>query len=75
MSEFTMVLFLFPLVVLIASLIGYLIFKKLFVMPLVTLVVFIVLAFTIFNQTFFIWAIIYTVLSFLVSFILLRVMN
>lgn len=67
MSEFVLVLFFCPLLVLIASVIGYFILKKWYITPLVTLVIFTILMFTVFNESFFIWVIIYTVISFIVS--------
>ncbi len=73
MSEFTIVFFLCPLLVLLASIVGYIVFKKWFVMPLAIFVVFTILTFTIFNQSFFIWVIIYTVLSLIVSLIMKKI--
>ncbi|MGX6443894.1 DUF2651 family protein [Neobacillus sp. K501] len=70
MSEFVLVLFLCPLLVLIASVIGYIIFRKWYFIPLVTLITFTILMFTYFNESFFIWVIIYTVISCIVSLIM-----
>lgn len=73
MSEFFSVFFLYPLIVIIASIIGYKLFKKWIIMPLSTFVVFIILTFTIFNQSFFIWVIVYTLLSLVVCFIMEKI--
>lgn len=68
--EFILVLFICPIAVLIASIIGYPLIKKWFVMPIVTLIVFTILTFTVFNESFFFWVIIYTILSIIVSLIM-----
>ena len=68
--EFILVLLICPIAVLIASIIGYSLVKKWFVMPIVTFVVFTILTFTLFNETFFFWVIIYTILSIIVSLIM-----
>lgn len=65
--EFILILFLCPLAVIIASIIGFLIIKKWFVMPTVTLILFTILTFTVFNETFFFCAVVYTIISSIVS--------
>lgn len=65
--EFILILFLCPLAVVIASIIGFLLIKKWYVMPTVTLILFTILAFTVFNETFFFWVIVYTIISIIVS--------
>ena len=62
--EFLFVLLICPIVVLTGT---SLLVKKWFVMPIVTFIVFTILTVTIFNETFFIWAIIYSLLSLIVS--------
>lgn len=62
--EFLFVLLICPIVVLTAT---SLLVKKWFVMPIVTFIVFTILTVTIFNETFFIWAIMYSLLSLIVS--------
>lgn len=73
--EFLFVLFIFPTIVIIASIIGFSLFKIWFVIPLITLLVFSVLTFTVFNQSFFIWGAIYTILSMIVSTIMKLIKN
>ncbi|MED3576065.1 DUF2651 family protein [Cytobacillus praedii] len=67
--EFLLVLFIFPVIVLVASIIGFFLSgRRWFVMPLVTFVVFTILTFTVFNESFVIWVIVYIILSVIVSF-------
>ncbi|MBP0726628.1 DUF2651 family protein [Bacillus sp. RG28] len=68
--EFLLVLFICPIIVLVASIIGFLVVRRWFVMPLLTFVVFTILTFTVFNDTFFIWVVVYTILSVIVSLIM-----
>ncbi|MFE8696118.1 DUF2651 family protein [Cytobacillus sp. FJAT-53684] len=69
--EFLLVLFICPIIVLVASIIGfYLVGRRWFVMPLLTFVVFTILTFTVFNESFFIWVVVYTILSVIVSLLM-----
>ena len=65
--EFIFVLLICPIAVMVASMIGYFLVKKWFVTPIVTFSVFTVLTFTLFNETFFFWVVIYTILSMIVN--------
>ena len=65
--EFLLVLLICPIAVIIASIVGYSLMKKWFVTPIVTFIVFSILTFTLFNETFFFWVVIYTILSMIVS--------
>ncbi|MER2120093.1 MAG: DUF2651 family protein [Solibacillus sp.] len=65
--EFILILFLCPFAVVIASIIGFLLIKKWYVMPTVTLILFTILTFTVFNETFFFWVVVYTIISIIVS--------
>ncbi|TDL31929.1 DUF2651 domain-containing protein [Jeotgalibacillus sp. S-D1] len=67
--EFLLILFLYPVIVMAASISGFLLFKKWFIMPIVTLIVFTFLTFAVFNKSFFIWVVVYTLLSLGVSLI------
>lgn len=62
--EFLFVLFICPIVVLLATRLSV---KQWFVMPIVTFIVFTILTVTVFNATFFIWAVMYSLLSLTVS--------
>ena len=67
--EFLFVLVICPLIVVTASIIGTMRLKKWFIAPIATFIVFTILTFTVFNETFFFWAVVFTVLSTAVSFI------
>ncbi|MGD6818796.1 DUF2651 family protein [Metabacillus sp. 113a] len=66
--EFALVLFIIPFAVMILSLAGSWLIHKIWVMPVLMLLILIFLTMTIFNDTFTIWVSIYTVLSILVSY-------
>lgn len=70
--EFLLVFWIFPFAVLVTSAVGFLLVRNWFVMPLVTLAVFTILTITVFNQTFVIWDVLYTLLSLLVSWVMKR---
>ncbi|WP_020059217.1 YbeF family protein [Bacillus sp. 123MFChir2] len=71
MSEFIFVLFVCPLLIFILSVIGTRITKTYYVMPIITFAIFLILAVTLFNRTFFFWVGMYSIFSFLVSYITL----
>lgn len=68
--EFLIVFFIFPIIVVFTSIIGFILFQKWYVIPIVTFFVFIVLTFTVFNESFFIWVVVYTIISVLISLIM-----
>jgi hypothetical protein len=70
MDLISLVLFIFPIAVIVASIIGFLLVRKWFVMPILTFIVFTILMLSVFNETFFIWVVIYTILSIVVSFVM-----
>ena len=67
--EFLLVFVICPTLVVTASIIGSVLLKKWFVVPVITFVVFTILTFTVFNETFFFWAVAFTVLSAIISLI------
>lgn len=67
--EFLFVLFICPILVSVATIIGFSLVRRWFVMPLLTFGVFVILTFTVFNETFFFWVVVYTLLSVIVSLI------
>lgn len=73
--EFLLVLLVFPVIVIVASIIGMFLFKKWFVLPLLTLVIFSILTFTVFNESFFIWVVVYTIISIIISLIMKFIMK
>lgn len=67
MLVFELVFFTFPALIILASILGVLFFRKWFVVPALTLVAFTIVTFTVFNKTFFLWVCIYTLLSIVMS--------
>jgi len=67
------VMFILPLLIVIASIFGYVWFKQWTLVPLLTFIVFTILTFTVFNDNFFIWALLYTILSLITSLIMCKV--
>ena len=65
--------FILPLLIVIVSIFGYAWFKQWTVMPLLTFIVFTILTFTLFNDDFFVWTLLYTILSLTTSIILCHV--
>ena len=59
----------YPVLVAVFSLAGTLKLRKWFIMPILTLVVFLVVTFVVYNDSFLIWTAAYTVLAALVSWI------
>lgn len=68
-------LFILPLLIIIASILGYVWFKQWAIVPLLTFIVFTILTFSLFNDSFFVWAIIYTALSLIISLIICQIRN
>ena len=65
--------FILPLLIVIASIFGYVWSKQWTLVPLLTFILFTILTFTLFNDNFFIWALLYTILSLITSAILCHV--
>ena len=59
------VLFLLPAVALLLGGLGYFIFKNLYVAPLIVLIAASISVYTVFNSSFWIWVVIYTLASLL----------
>ena len=66
-------IFILPLLIVIASIFGYVWFKQWTLVPLLTFILFTILTFTLFNDNFFVWAIIYTIISLITSLIMCKV--
>ena len=65
--------FILPLLIVITSILGYVWLKQWTIVPLLTFILFTILTFTLFNDSFFIWAIIYTIISLITSLIMCSV--
>jgi hypothetical protein len=68
--EFMLILFIFPAIVLIISIVGYVLTKKSYVTPALIFVLSSFLMLLFFNESFFIWVIVYTLLSGIVTLIM-----
>ncbi|MFD1334815.1 DUF2651 family protein [Oceanobacillus iheyensis] len=68
--EYLLVLIVYPIFVILASVFGYFLFRKWFVFPSITLIVFMTLTIFVYNSSFLIWTLIYTVLSLTFSLII-----
>ncbi|MEK4700206.1 DUF2651 family protein [Solibacillus sp. FSL R7-0668] len=66
--EFLFVLIICPILVIIVTKIGARVFHNWLIVPIITFLLFTVLTFTVFNISFFLWTIVFTVLSIGVSF-------
>lgn len=62
-SLYNLVFMIFPIGSAIIGVLGYLIFKKAYLAPLFILVVFLILTYTVYNGSFLIWAILYTMVA------------
>ncbi|QOT00568.1 DUF2651 family protein [Brevibacterium sp. JNUCC-42] len=67
MNEFLLVLIYFPVAVGILSIIGTLVWKRFYLMPVGTFILFTIL--TCFNDSFFIWIVVYTGVSLVASLV------
>lgn len=63
--EFLLVLFVFPLLSFIFGIIGQILIKKIYIVVGITFLVWLIATFMVFNGSFLIWAIIYSILSLL----------
>ncbi|MTH53074.1 DUF2651 domain-containing protein [Bacillus mangrovi] len=66
--EYAIVLFIIPFAVMLLSLAGSWLVRKVWVMPVICLAALLILTITVFNDSFVIWVSVYTVLSILVSY-------
>ncbi len=63
-----MILVGFPVISIIVGMVGYFLFKNIFVSPLVVFLATLVATFTVFNDSFLVWVLVYTCLAFLAGF-------
>lgn len=66
---------LLPVSMIIASFIFTLFVQKVYFMPIVSFIILLILTFTLFNVSFFGWAVVYTLGSFIASYIALFIMK
>ncbi|MFD2614161.1 DUF2651 family protein [Paenibacillus gansuensis] len=65
----TQVLIIYPVIILLLSIVGYLLLKNAYIVPLLVFIFSVVLMFQAYNTTFLIWVFVYTVLSLVISFV------
>jgi hypothetical protein len=68
--EVVYILIIYPVLVVLASIMAYKVMRKVYVMPVVTLVFFSALTFAFLSKTFFLWVFVYAVLSLIVGLIM-----
>ncbi|MBO1624895.1 DUF2651 domain-containing protein [Bacillus cereus] len=71
MNELVFVLFIWPLLIFIVSVIGTRRTKTYYVMPIVTFAIFLIIGVTLFPPSFFFWIGMYCIFSFIVSYMTL----
>ncbi|MDY7433042.1 YbeF family protein [Bacillus sp. V26] len=64
-----------PLAIIVLSVAGTYVCKNVYMMPLVSLIISLVLTFTVFNQSFLGWAVVYSLFSLILSYITLKVLR
>ncbi|WP_044022218.1 DUF2651 family protein [Bacillus sp. SG-1] len=64
MNLIELVLFVFPLLSIVLGILGYYIFRNIFIVPLLVFIASVIATYTIFNSSFWGWVFVYTLLSF-----------
>jgi hypothetical protein len=67
---FTLILIVLPIVSLITGVVGYLIFKNIYISAVMVFTVSVITTYAIFNETFLVWGVVYTLLAFLSSLVM-----
>ncbi|MED4857602.1 DUF2651 family protein [Bacillus atrophaeus] len=75
MDELDLAFVVLPLGIIVLSIVGTYLFKKAYIMPLFSLIISLVLTFTVFNVSFLGWAVIYSLASLVVSYITMAVIQ
>ncbi|MED3601144.1 YbeF family protein [Bacillus subtilis] len=75
MDELDIAFFILLLGIMLLSIVGTCICKKPYLMPMLSLVISLVLTFTIFNESFLGWAVVYSLVSLALSYITLIVVR
>ncbi|NQD64413.1 DUF2651 family protein [Bacillus haikouensis] len=74
MNVFFMILILFPLLSVLIGIVGYIIFKNIFISPALVFIIAMIALFLIFNETFLIWVFLYTIVT-LVSGMIVKALS
>ncbi|PFA15994.1 hypothetical protein CN373_22630 [Bacillus cereus] len=75
MSEFIFVLCMYPVLIAIISVVGTYKVSTFYVMPIVTFLIFLMLEVALYDPSFFFWVGMYTIFSFIVSYITILFVN
>ncbi|MCY9093125.1 YbeF family protein [Bacillus mojavensis] len=75
MDELDIAFGILPLAVIVLSVAGTYVCKNVYMMPLISLIISLVLTFTIFNQSFLGWVVVYSLFSLILSYITLMVVR
>ncbi|PSA91404.1 hypothetical protein C6370_17840 [Bacillus atrophaeus] len=75
MDELDLAFVVLPLGIIVLSIVGTYLFKKKYIMPLFSLIISLVLTFTVFNASFLGWAVIYSLASLVISYITMAVIQ
>ncbi|WP_406589559.1 DUF2651 family protein [Bacillus atrophaeus] len=75
MDELDLAFVVLPLGIIVLSIVGTYLFKKKYIMPLFSLIISLVLTFTVFNASFLGWAVIYSLASLVVSHLTMAVIQ
>ncbi|MGE0911764.1 DUF2651 family protein [Bacillus atrophaeus] len=75
MDELDLAFVVLPLGIIVLSIVGTYLFKKKYIIPLFSLIISLVLTFTVFNVSFLGWAVIYSLASLVVSYITMAVIQ
>ncbi|MGM0862648.1 MAG: DUF2651 family protein [Bacillota bacterium] len=75
MDELDLAFVVLPLGIIVLAIVGTYLFKKAYIMPLFSLIISLVLTFTVFNVSFLGWAVIYSLASLVVSYITMAVIK
>jgi hypothetical protein len=74
MNVFFMILILFPVLSVLIGIVGYIIFKNIFISPALVFIIAMIALFLIFNETFLIWVFLYTLVT-LVSGMIVKALS
>ncbi|WP_054712048.1 DUF2651 family protein [Bacillus sp. JCM 19041] len=58
-----------PILSIVLGIVGYLFFKNIYIVPAIVAAITVLLVFTIFNSSFLLWVVIYTLLTFVSGFL------
>ncbi|ANE45876.1 hypothetical protein SY83_05655 [Paenibacillus swuensis] len=63
----TQILIIYPVIILLLSIVGYLLLKNAYIVPLLVFIFSVVIMYQFYNTTFLVWVFVYTLLSLIIS--------